>query len=93
MAEFSTAYQAATNKLPNSAGSNPIARWQALGGFSKNVIKGREFMIATLRRCVDVLPNHGLGRSIEKRYLIVESAKEYPVMPGLLKKITEVLDS
>lgn len=90
-AKFSSAYQAAVNQLPNLAGRNPIARWNAIGGFSKDVIKGKDFLKAVQKTCVHVLPKHGLGRSVARRDLIGTSSEEHPIAQSLLDKISEVL--
>lgn len=92
-ADFSAAYQAAIAQLPNIPGRNPIARWAAIGGFSKNSIKGKEFIKAIKKGCVHVLPKHGLGTLLERRNLIGRSTEEYPIAQDLLDKIAAILDT
>lgn len=92
MTDFSAAYTAAVAQLPNVDGRNPIARWAALGQYSKSTIKGKEFLKAVQRGCVHVLPTHGLGKSVGKRDLIGKSTAEHPVAQELLDKIAETLE-
>lgn len=93
MADFSAAYQAAISQLPKIAGRNPIARWETIGGFSKNAIKGKDYLEAVQTGCVHVLPTHGLGRSVGQRDAIGRSTEEHPVAQSLLDMISELLDS
>lgn len=93
MADFSAAYHAAVAQLPNVPGRNPIARWGAMGGYSRHVVKGKTFLKAVRKACVDILPKHGLGRSMGRRDSIGRSTEEYPVAQSLLDKIDEVLGS
>lgn len=89
--EFSAAYQAAVAQLPNIAGRNPIARWGAIGGFSKSAIKGKDFLKAVQKGCVHVLPAHGFGKSVGRRDLIGRSTEEHPVAQDLLDRISAIL--
>ncbi|CRL10798.1 hemin importer ATP-binding subunit [Phaeobacter italicus] len=90
--EFSAAYQAAVSKLPNVEGRNPIARWAALGGFSARTVKGKEFLKAVQKACVDVLPAHGLGTKIGNRNKIAQSSPEAPVAEDLLQVLEGLLE-
>lgn len=92
MTEFSAAYSAATAQLPNIAGRNPIARWTAIGGFSMNTIKGKDFFKEILKGCVHVLPSHGLGRNVGRRNSLGNSNGEHPMCQDLLDKLTAVLE-
>jgi predicted ATPase len=92
MAEFSAAYQAAIAQLPNIAGRNPIARWGAIGGFSKGAIKGKDFLKSVQKGCVHVLPTYGLGTSVGRRELIGKSTEEHPVAQDLLDRISAMLN-
>lgn len=93
MTEFSAAYTAATSQLLNVAGRNPITRWTELGGFSKDVIKGKDFLKETLRGCVHVLPAYGLGKNVGRRSALEKSNEDNPIALDLLEKITQVLSS
>lgn len=93
MTEFSAAYGAAVLRLPNIDGRNPIARWNALGGYSKLTVKGKDFLKAIQQGCLHVLPNYGLGKQVGKRDLIEKSCSDNPVAPDLLEKIRSILDS
>lgn len=91
MSDFSSAYQAAVAQLPVVEGRNAIARWASLGGFSKNTIKGKEYLSAIQKGCVDILPNHGLGQSIGKRDRICQSSAEHPISSGFLDELDALL--
>lgn len=93
MTAFSAAYQAAVAQLPDIAGRNPIARWSAIGGYSKAAIKGKDFLKAIQKGCVYVLPSHGLGKSVGRRDRIGKSTAEHPVAQDLLDKITQILEN
>lgn len=93
MTEFSAAYTAAVAQLPNIDGRNPIARWGALGGYSRQTIKGKDFLKAIQKGCVHVLPKHGLGKSVGRRDLISKSSAENPVAQDLLEKIEQILEA
>lgn len=90
MADFSAAYQAAVSQLPNIEGRNPIARWAAMGGYSQNVIKGKDFLKAVQAACVHVLPAHGLGAAISRRELIGKSSEDNPVAIELLNELSNL---
>ena len=93
MTEFSAAYTAAVAQLPNIDGRNPIARWGALGGYSKLTIKGKDFLKAIQAGCLHVLPKYGLGKSVGRRNLIEQSSTENPLAQDLLDKIAHTLES
>ena len=67
MQEFSNAYSDVINKLPKKENRNAIARWNDLGKFSINTMKGKTLLGLVKKSCSTVLPSHGMGQLIGRR--------------------------
>lgn len=91
MTEFSNAYNAAIAKLGARDGRNPIARWNELGGFCPQVLKGKDFLAAVRRACVEVLPIHGMGRAVGRRDAITYGRSERPLVMDLHDQLIALL--
>ncbi|MDH6268290.1 putative ATPase [Rhizobium sp. SG_E_25_P2] len=91
MQYFSSGYNEAVNKLQADPDRNPIARWEALGGYSPATIKGKKFLTLLAKSCLTVLPEHGLGRKIGLRANLGKPAEGIPICSDLRQTIVSIL--
>lgn len=91
LADFCSAYNSAVSSLPKIHGRNNVARWEALGKFSKNTVKGKLFLESVQKGCVEILKKYGHTDLISRRERIVMSDENYPVALSLLSRMESLL--
>ncbi|SCD22741.1 AAA family ATPase [Brucella inopinata] len=89
---FSMSYSDAVNKLEKNSIRNPILRWNDLGEYNSNTIKGKKLIELIEGSCVPVLKRHGLESSIGLRNNLRRPTAAYPLGENLKKKIELVLE-
>lgn len=87
---FANAYREAVNSLPAVPGRDAINRWQTLGQFGANTIKGKDLRNAICKACVSVLPAHGMATKIGNRKYIGSAISGYDLAPDLKAIIQEI---
>lgn len=89
-ASFTEAYYKAVQPLPGQA--NAIQRWNDLGGFCQQTVKGKEFKQALRRGLRDAVPEAGEARKLGNMSRIYEGNKEAPICEDLRAQIQGLVD-